>query len=345
MNPKSRLSEIKIEVTYQCSLACVHCSSDAVPSSTLEISKPDCLRIIAEAHQLGATHIVLSGGEPLLWSPLEDVVSAAVANAMEVVLYSSGNAPRAEEILRRLARTGLASCIFSIFASTDEKHENITRVRGSFQSTRRAIDAAREIGLPVELHFVPMANNYTELKAIALLAREWKVARISVLRFVPHGRGALLRHRVLNRLQNINLRNSILSLRQQGFEIRTGSPYNFLLLNERPQCLAGRDRLVVGPDLRIYPCDAFKQVRAEDIVGSLELSSLNGYSLTECWTSSPFLTAVRRYLSEANSEPCLSCRVADTCLSGCLAQKVIAYGALIKGPDPSCLYTKKESTS
>ena len=345
MDPQPCLSEIKVEVTHRCPLACIHCSSDAHPSSTVEMSRMDCLRIIAEASELGATTIVFTGGEPLLWSPIQEMVRAASTRGMQVGIYTSGNSPDAGRSLGDLAQAGLSSCAFSVFAAKEEDHEAITRLRGSFTATERAVEAAKQQGLAVELHFVPMAHNYLELDALALLARKWGATRISVLRFVPQGRGALLGDRVLSRLQNIKLRNSIRALRQQGYDIRTGSPFNFLLVNDTPRCMAGKDRLIVGPDLRIYPCDAFKQIRAEDLVGSLELSCLDAHTLEECWRSSPFLQAVRRHLSDPQPEPCQACGAVDRCLSGCLAQKVIASGALVKSPDPSCLYRTKESAS
>jgi len=111
----------------------------------------------------------------------------------------------------------------------------------------------------------------------------------------------------------------------------------FLLLNDQPKCSSGIDRLFIGPDLRIYPCDAFKQIKAEELVGTIKLSQLKDVGLKECWESSPFLEAVREYLTTDFVEPCASCHVLEKCLSGCLAHKVIANGNFEKRPDPDCL--------
>ena len=142
---------------------------------------------------------------------------------------------------------------------------------------------------------------------------------------------------MLNRLQNLELKNIIESLRHRGYNIRTGSPFNFLLLNDQPQCCSAINRLIIGPDLRIYPCDAFKQIKAEEIVQTLKMSSLKTSSLKECWDESPYLNTIRSYLTTDFSEPCKSCENFEKCLSGCLAQKFITYGNLEKKPDPMCL--------
>jgi len=335
--PPFKLSEFKIEVTHRCPLACIHCSSDATPSSPLEMDERDCLRILHEAAEMGALEVVFSGGEPLIWPALDKAVEVAHNLGLKVILYTSGNIQSFANKIHSLNRRGLNCCIFSIFGASKQIHERITRVSGSFEISLGALSLAHGAGLQVELHFVPLLDNYKELEGICKLGEEYGVSCISVLRFVPQGRGRLFNRHALNRLQNLELKQSIENLRTKGFRIRTGSPYNFLLLNDQPKCSAGIDRLIIGPDLRIYPCDAFKQIQAEELVGTINLSLLDGVSLEDCWEGSPFLKAVRNYLTTPFMEPCKSCKALENCLSGCLAQKVIAYGDLKKRPDPMCL--------
>ena len=342
MNDRFDLRELKLEVTYRCPLACIHCSSDAIPSSTLEMTPEDCLRILNEAVEIGVDQVAFSGGEPLVWEALDEAVRLASTSGLRNSIYTSGNVPSFAERIERLTELGLQTSIFSIYGATEAVHDRITRVSGSYGETRNAIATALDCGLRVELHFVRLSDNFREIEEIAATARTWGVSRISVLRFVPQGRGCLIRSHSLDRLQNVQLRRAIEQLRSQGFDIRTGSPYNFLMLNDQPECSSGIDRLIVGADLRIYPCDAFKQIKAEELVGTLRLSTLEGNNLLDCWNSSPFLAAIREYLMTPFDEPCVSCNVLDRCLSGCLAQKAVEYGGLVKRPDPMCLMTRKE---
>ena len=116
-----------------------------------------------------------------------------------------------------------------------------------------------------------------------------------------------------------------------------GSPYNFLMINSNPECSAAIDRIIVSPDLRIYPCDAFKKIEAEELVGTLNWSSLAGTSLKDCWDKSPYFGAIRNYLTTDFEDPCKHCGALEKCLSGCLAQKVLEHGDLDKHRDPMCL--------
>jgi len=340
--PPFRLREFKIEVTRKCSLACIHCSSDANPESDEAISIDDCKKILSQAESIGGSEVAFSGGEPLLWSWIEDAVAYSNKLGIKTTVYTSGNVPNIETLLKSFSKHKVHSCVFSIFGGSASAHERVTRKRGSFEFTKRAIKLANQQNIVTEFHFVPLSTNYKDLVKIASLSREWGIKKISVLRFVPQGRGSLIKGRALSPTQNIELKRTIEQLRKESYVIRTGSPLNFLMVNDRPKCASGIDRLIIAPDLRVYPCDAFKNIRAEEIVDSVEFSSLSGESLKNCWEKSTYLRAIRKYLTTPFGDPCASCPDLEGCLSGCLAQKVLAYGNLEKRPDPMCMRRSQE---
>jgi pyrroloquinoline quinone biosynthesis protein E len=304
------------------------------------MDEPDCLRVLSQAAAIGVKEVAFSGGEPLIWSAIHTAVQTAKNLGLTVGVYTSGNVDQVDALFRGLHRKGLSRAVFSVFGGSESSHERVTRVRGSFESTLNAIGAAQTAGLVTEIHFVPMARTVEELPGVAQIAERIGVRRISILRFVPQGRGYLMRRHALTRVQNLRLKRMIERLRDSGVEIRTGSPYNALLLNERPGCYSAIDRLIIGPGLRVYPCDAFKQVEAEELVGTSKFSSLEEWTLEECWEKSPYLKAVRDCLTTPFVEPCVSCDLLEKCLSGCLAQKVLAYGDMAKRSDPMCLREK-----
>jgi radical SAM protein with 4Fe4S-binding SPASM domain len=334
-----RLRELKLEVTHECPLSCVHCSSEAGPTTSRQMALEDCLRIVREAADLGAAEVAFSGGEPLVWTGLESAVAGATAAGLRVSIYTSGTSDNVSQKLHEIQRAGAKRTVLSIFGDSAESHELVTRVAGSFSRTKVAAAEGLRAGLEVEFHFVPFASSFSLLPGVVRLARSIGVGRVSVLRFVPQGRGAMLPWQVLDRRQSMALKRSIEQLRAapDGVEIRTGSPYNYLLLNEHPSCKSGIDRLIVDPQLNIYPCDAFKRIPAETLVGTSDYSRLDKFTLRQCWESSPYFNEVRQYLTTPFADQCTGCSALETCLSGCLAQKVLATGSLAKKPDPDCL--------
>lgn len=332
------LNELKIEVTYKCPLACVHCSSDANEENELSIDSEKCLSIIDEAIKMSVTQIAFSGGEPLLWNGIVECVKFANQNNINISIYTSGNCDNPDITFAALSNAGLKKAIFSLYSDKDYEHNRITRKAKSFDNTINSIKIAQKYNIITEVHFVALANNYKKLTNIVKFAKDIGVNRISVLRFVPQGRGTLISdYDTLNESQNIELRNTIITLREEGYDIRTGSPFNVLCLNERPKCMAAQDRMIVAPDLLIYPCDAFKHITARMINDDVEYSDLNKSSLCDCWNKSSYLKTIRQAILSEPNQPCKSCKNYSSCLSGCLAQKFLYYSSLYVNPDPACL--------
>ena len=330
------LQDMKIELTYKCPLACIHCSSDAHIGNVLEIGVNKCKALIDEARKVGVKSIEYSGGEPLLHPSIVEIVKHTSDSGIESAIYTTGCIDD-NRILQTLKDKGLSKIVYSIYSVNKTEHENITRIEGSFDKTVNSIKSAIKLKFNVELHFVALKRNYKSLEDVVIYTSQVGVSQISVLRFVPQGRGILLQNDILNKKEYIELKGTIDKLRHKGYNIRTGSPFNFLLLNKTPGCYSGINRLVVVPELTIYPCDAFKKILPEEIVGTSEYSTLDTYSLQECWLKSPFLNKVRDYLTTDFKTPCKECELLEDCLSGCLAQKVLLSGNFDKRPDPSCV--------
>jgi radical SAM protein with 4Fe4S-binding SPASM domain len=333
-----KLKEMKIELTYNCSLSCIHCSSNSHPGNTLSISMEKCIEIINDALSIGIREITFSGGEPLLWEGIISIVKLSKNLGLTCNIYTSGNCENLDIIMKQLKHAKLDKLIFSLYSDNENDHNRITRKNNSFKNTLKAINLAKSYSICTEIHFVALASNYYNLIGIADIAQKNGVDRISVLRFVPQGRGLLIRNfDTLTKAQNLELRKIITDLKNKGIDIRTGSPFNVLLINKEPSCMAAQDRLIVTPDLNIYPCDAFKQISSKNISPDDEYSNLKKYSIIECWKKSKYFMYVRNAIHTPPSEPCQSCKNYNMCLSGCLAQKYLYHSSLSKNPDPACL--------
>ena len=331
------LNELKIEVTHNCPLACVHCSSAASPQQQLSITTEKCLEVIYDAVSIGAKEIAFSGGEPFIWDGLLEVVKVSKQLGLYVSIYTSGNCESMPSLIEHLSIIGVDRLIFSIYSNIEKEHTRVTRKSNSYRDTLEAMKVAKQHSIHTEIHFVALASNYKKLPDIVKLAKSIGVKRVSVLRFVPQGRGLLIKDKdTMSKVQYSELKSVIIQLRREGFDIRTGSPFNVLFLNEHPKCMAAQDRLIVAPDLDIFPCDAFKQIPCDKIYTGDRYSNLDNKNLIECWQASEYFRLVRSAILGEASEPCKSCDEYSMCLSGCLAQKYLYYSSLYRNPDPAC---------
>ena len=347
------LEEVKIELTNNCLLSCIHCSSNAYPGNPLQLTREVVLSLISQTSELEVKSIVLSGGEPLLWPWISDAVRACKTLNLRSSIYSTGiniTDDGAKKIVA-LANHGLSRVIFSLYSPLKSQHEGITRKPGSFEKT---IEVMKELGgnsIEREIHFVPLKVNYRQLPELIVLAKELGISRVSILRFVPQGSGAILRknHEMLANNETLELRELILAcIKQNDINIRLGSPYNILLLNKDVECIAGRKTLYIGANGNIYPCDAFKNTEPDEIGLHDFYHNILIHSLKECWEQSEYLNKIRRYLITPFENPCSDCLYLNKCKSGCLAQKVIEQKSIENGnianrADPLCLKNKVET--
>lgn len=339
-NKEYNLKELKIELTQKCNLNCIHCSSEAERKSEGKIEYNDCIRIVKQAIDLGVKSISFSGGEPLLWPNLNKIIQM-VNDDVITCLYTTGTVDESIPILDNLIKSGLNRIIFSIYGSNDNTHEKVTLIKGSFNKTMDSIQHCLSRGIPTEIHFVPFPFNYIELPNIVNLIENLGIDKISILRFIPQGRGLNRKEELLlNNKQNLDLKKILNDLMKEKTKIRLGSPFNFLCLHEACECKSGIDRLTISPSLEISPCDGFKKITPNMLNLSDRFSSLVDNSLRDCWNDSIYLKRIREYVEKPLNFICDKCVDNFFCRSGCLAQKYHKYKCLIDKPDPMCLKSR-----
>jgi radical SAM protein with 4Fe4S-binding SPASM domain len=284
--------------------------------------------------------VAFTGGEPLVVPYLPNVIAESSALSIHSSLYTCGAmdselTPLSPEGATELAQAGLGRFIFSLYSHRADLHNSVTRYQ-SFSVTITALQTALTTGVPVEIHFVAMRRNFRDLPHLVEAAAHWGVQRLSVLRFVAHGRGSnIADSEDLTPEEMVELRDSITAARSAfpRVTVRAGSPYNILGIGHTP-CDAATEVLVVNHRGDIFPCDAFKNLEYYDP----QFGSVLNRSLSDVWEKSAFLNNVREELAAGPTQQCGSCSEFSGCKSGCLAQKVIRDGwAGSQERDPGCL--------
>ena len=339
------LDEIKLEITNQCFLSCIHCSTNSCTNNASFLSLSNIENIIRQAQALGANNISLSGGEPLLYPDLKQVIEMIANYGCRSTIYTSGIAqihpmsPMSIDYLKSFKSLNLSNLIFSIYSHKSENHDAITGVDGSFYTTLTSLENALHLGLETEVHFVALKPIIDDLMPLVKFLEKIGIKKISVLRFVPQGRGKNNSYNLLPDTKDfVKLSKVINSIRKDKtiIECRTGSPFNFLLLKKPTPCNSGRTRMIIDAEGFAYPCDALKQFKSK----GLNNNNINFSSLTEIIQTGNFFRLIR----EAQlPDECLNCACVKKCMGGCLAQR---YLGDVKYRDPACLLlTQKEYTS
>jgi radical SAM protein with 4Fe4S-binding SPASM domain len=181
------------EITKACALSCRHCRAEAQPKRhPLELTTQECFRTVDEIARFSPKPIlVISGGDPLMRRDLFDVAGYAVSRGLRTSLSPSVTALVKPRNLARAHQAGVEHISFSLDGATPEVHDSFRGVDGSFQQTLRAIGAAQEAGLTVQVNTTVGRWNETQLEEMAGIVGRSGAVQWDLFFLVPTGRARL----------------------------------------------------------------------------------------------------------------------------------------------------------
>jgi len=264
---------VTISVTNRCQLRCGHCSVPVGKASEPELDTEEFKRIIAQSIDLGTTNITFTGGEPLLYSGLEELLRC-VPREKAVALVFTNALGLNEERAHSLKEAGAFGIQISLDSPDREEHDKL-RAKGSFLSVEKGISAARKAGLLVGLSTYATNESVQKkkLSGIAEWGASWGVQEITVFDIIPTGR--LIHHEDV--LLTVENRTRLIEE-----SLRLGERYRGRMsiitqswTNSRKGfarfigCLAGNYQFHISATGDFRPCDftpfSFGNVRTESV--------------------------------------------------------------------------------
>ncbi len=181
------------EITRACALACVHCRAEAMPHrNPLELSTEEGKQLLDRVAEFGERPplFVLTGGDPLRRRDVPELVRHGIERGISMALTPSGTAAVTHARLEEVRDAGLSRLAVSLDGATEEAHDAFRRVRGSHRYTRRIIDDARELGLPLQINTTVSRQTLADLPRIAEFVEEAGVVLWALFFLIPVGRAS-----------------------------------------------------------------------------------------------------------------------------------------------------------
>lgn len=305
----SGLQELVIELTDRCPMGCRHCSSDSGPACGASLTIGKVREILTEAQSLQAKQVSFGGGEPTISSCFVEAVRDAISKGFSAEVFTCGvNLSTNGHILvfsptliRHLASlAGDLTLVFSFQGASSAVHDSMTGVDGSFDCMVDSLRQCRDQGIRCTANFVPTKLNAFDLASLVCLLETLAIPKLSVLRFVPQGRGLGNRLRLeLDREEEDAFIEELMRLREvTSVEIRTGSPFNGIIPDNSVPCRAGHQKLVIQADGNVLPCEVFKHHRRSDWGASIHTARLDTI------LDSPQFAALHKILLEGRCATC-----------------------------------------
>jgi radical SAM protein len=178
------------ETTRACDLSCVHCRAAAQSRrSQFELTTEQGFTLINQIAELKPKVFVITGGDPLKREDLYDTIHYAKSVGLEPSVTPSATPLLTPEAIKRMKDNGVTRLAISLDHYIREDHDNFRRVPGSFDLTIRAIEAARDNDIPVQINSTVSNRTAADMpKLAALLSKYSNIVMWSVFFLVPTGR-------------------------------------------------------------------------------------------------------------------------------------------------------------
>jgi AdoMet-dependent heme synthase len=140
------------EVTRACDLSCLRCRPNATPDrDPRELSSSETYDLVRQLRDLDPDVLVLTGGDPFKRPDLDEIVTEAVRSKLRVAVAPSVTPTLTPGAIERLAALGVGRIALSLDGPDATTHDRFRGTPGSFERTRRAIDAVRAAGVPLQI--------------------------------------------------------------------------------------------------------------------------------------------------------------------------------------------------
>lgn len=321
---------ITMELTHRCPLRCLYCSNPTeLISRENELATEDWISIIDQAARLSVVQANLTGGEPLAYPGLKDVVSRLKKHDIYSNLITSG-VGLTEKLLCELIASGLESIQISLQSARASTAEFIAGWDAHEQKLNTLRMAIRE-KIPVSLNVVLHKHNIGEVEEIIDLAVSESVKRLELASTQFYGFALANMDNLMPSEKQMAAAIAVYDRKKKDLAGRIQLSWvvgDYLERSPKP-CMGGwaSQHIVVSADGTAYPCLAASAIK------TLTFPSTKDRSLEWIWEESPAFNAFRGL--DWMVEPCQSCEFREKDLGGCRCQTFLLTGDAAQA-DPVC---------
>jgi len=286
------LKELCFEITNECLLNCIHCSSYSKIGES-HLNKEIILKTVDEFEEMGGEVLEISGGEPLLHPNILEILDYCKEKDFSTMLYTSG--------IARMSPLELASRINidKVAISLEGTRKTTKEITGKdcYDEVKGFIGSLVKNDVDVEVYFVPMKQNYLDFKNLVKECESAGVKNIKILRLIPQGRALDNWEKI--HIPEVELKNFVKSIYEIDTSVRIeiGNPLK-PYKNEKMNCKAAVSICLINSMGDVYPCPALKTN------SSLCGGNIHEKSLTYIWVDG--FEPIRKFREYVKHFDCLA---------------------------------------
>ena len=311
-----------IEITNSCNMKCKHCMNWSVENSNKGFEKEKILKLIKELYENNTEEIYISGGEPLLYPYIDDVILYANSLGIKVTL-----ATNALEISNHLEIIKKGVQLVSIsLDGIGKTHDNFRGVTGSFDNCVKVFKLLKENNVKTRISAMVWRGNVEELEKIIFLAKSYGVSKVNLAFLIPEKRTKndntikLPIEKYKEIVENVGSLREKYKTEKFDIEIRRNS----ILDKNSIDCPGGRNLIHINVNGKVSPCSWIAKLDKDN-----EFSAY--------WPENSISQCINKF---KDFEKIVKLRREKYGYSGCIALSKIYNGSFIKA-DPLNKFLEK----
>jgi pyrroloquinoline quinone biosynthesis protein E len=309
------------EVTHRCPLHCLYCSNPVeLKHAAEELPAGDWQRVYAQAAQLGALHLHLTGGEPLARADLPELIRAGRDAGLYVNMITSG-VGLSEPRLALLMDAGLEHVQLS-FQDLDESSANHIAGTRAHAHKLALVPILKKFPVALTINLVVHRLNLDRLASFIALAEEFAPDRLEIAHVQYYGWA--LRNRALLMPTEQQVQQSLLVIEQarqrlQGrIHVEAVVPDYFGRFPKACMGGWGQQVILIDPTGQAMPC------HAAAVIPGMRFPNVREQELSWIWHHSE---AFERFRGDAwMPSTCRACPRKEQDFGGCRCQALLLTG-------------------
>lgn len=322
---------LDFELMAGCDHGCSHCynvwnADEEDPQGGYQpgqLRPKEYLSMIEKAvEQSGAEHLTITGGEPLLRKGALEIVERACELAPRVQLITNGS-HLPPETCERLSEAGLSNVQLTLLSADPVKHDQLKGAECFDDTVRAAVDL-RDAGVPVQVCFVAMRQNWEDFEEVMELCYALEVGQIAYNRMSPTGGAVHHIARLLPDIEHVEANLETAERLGPEFEIDVATAMPI------PPCLTRIERFdwvkfgfcstgTQSPNLTIDPLGNVRSCNLAD--------GLLGNIVDQEWSEiHEEVEAYQEAFQEDVPDLCKGCAYEESCQGGCKESAFATFG-------------------
>jgi len=240
------LRNIDIAVSYDCNLACEHCSCEGMKQKEDTLTSRNYKKLAAEVCELGTIYVAFTGGEPLVNKDLEAIIQIFFPWRNLIGLQTNALL-LSKERASSLYKVGVDVLQVSLDSYDPDEHDSFRRMKGAHRETLKNVEIALAQGMKIILCTTVTHSNIRS-EGILNIFRFSRQKHIPVVVSIacPVGRWKWN----FNELLTNQDRKYFSALQREFPQLRRDFDSNY----SKSGCAAGTEKLYITPYGDVIPC-------------------------------------------------------------------------------------------